>query len=56
MDKYDTYEIHKLIHGGYFVRGGSSIENSNMYRPPLFASAELRACFEYIRDRLEPER
>lgn len=47
------FTIYKLQDGGYFVQRFE--QNMAMYKPPLFASADIGECLAYIRDKLDPK-
>lgn len=50
-----TYMVRKLPDGGYIVlQLPDATEYANMYWPPVFASADIRECLAYIRDKLDP--
>jgi hypothetical protein len=51
--KMTSFSIYKLRDGGYYVQQGSNEMERGMWNPPVFASAKIGECLEYIREQLE---
>ncbi len=47
-----SYSIYKLRDGGYYVQERMDLDRS-AWNPPLFASAKIGECLEYIREKME---